>query len=293
MATAPMAAARMRNTHRQYSLSLSPFQTSGMNDRCLGRRCMNQARPDVQRGLGSASAEKRAPRCRDALSRNQAMRLAAAQVAAVVAAVDLAADRAAGDGAEDGAERARTAIVDRIADQRADAGADDEAGRAVVAAAIIAAVAAAIDAVVIAQPALAIIAAVAVIIVGIISAARPGAGYNRSGCRSASRGCGPGRARARIRAAPGDIRGGCRRCAARGCIRAARGARCGPGLRPAWRWPAAWRSPPSTAAKISLRMSKILRWWDAGRTKRAAERLRERNITCRVHPGFRFRRRPR
>src|SRR5690606_31145211 len=94
-------------------------------------------------------------------------RLAAAQLAAL----DLAAKRATGGRADQGAEQARATIVERVADQPADGGADDEAGRAVRAATIIAPVAPAIDTVVAGQPALAIVAAVAIIIVGIIASA--------------------------------------------------------------------------------------------------------------------------
>ena len=151
-------------------------------------------------------------------------RLAAAQVT-VAAAVDLAADRSTRGGAEDGAEQARTAVVDRIADQSADSGADDETGRAVVAAAIITAVTPAIDAVVVAQPALAIVAAVAIIIVGIIIAARAGPVPIVAVVGPPVAVAGLGSARARIRGARDYIRGGYRPGAARGGTRAPPGAR--------------------------------------------------------------------
>src|SRR6476469_1136796 len=128
---------------------------------------------DATRDHGrSCRPKKRAPRFRGALPSAEAVSLAAAQIAAAAVPVDLAPDGAPGERTEDGPHSARTAVVDRMADQGAGAGADDQTGRAVVAAAIITSVAALVDPVVIAQPPLAIIAPVPVIIVGIIAAFR-------------------------------------------------------------------------------------------------------------------------
>ena len=242
MATAPATAARIRKR-----MMNTPFRVhsghTGINGPRLRRCCMNPKLPPVHprfrnRRKGAPLPGRPPRKPDDRLSGSAGLRPLLAAVA-----VDLAADRAARGCAEDRAEHARAAIVERIADQRADAGADDQAGGAVVAAAIIAAVAAAIDAVVRRSDAARDNSGRRDNNRRHNNRRRAGAGYNRSGCRSASRGCGPGAARARIRAAPGDIRGGCRHCAARDCIRAPRGARSGPARRRRRQGSSASRSP--------------------------------------------------